>query len=51
MPEARALVARSIDERETYWQFSKSPAWAPFLADADGHAMLHAVGYSGGTDS
>ena len=47
MDEARALVARGIAEHDVYWQFSKGPAWAPFLADADGAAMLRAIGYGG----
>jgi len=42
MAEARALVARGIAEHEVFWQFAKSPAWAPFRADAQGAAMLHA---------
>ncbi|HXF25035.1 MAG TPA: protein kinase [Gemmatimonadaceae bacterium] len=42
MTEARALVARGIAEHEVFWQFAKSPAWAPFRADAEGAAMLHA---------
>ncbi len=45
MDQARALVARGMAEHEPYWQFAKSPAWAPFLADPEGAAMLHAVGY------
>jgi len=42
---ALALVARGIAEREPYWQFAKSPAWAPFCADPKGAAMLRPVGY------
>lgn len=43
--EARALVARGIGEHEVFWQFAKSPAWAPFRADAEGAAMLHALAF------
>jgi len=42
---ARTLVARAIAEHETYWQFAKSPAWAPFRADPEGAAMLRELGY------
>jgi len=45
MAEARALVARGIAEHEVFWQFAKSPAWAPFRADSEGAAMLHALGF------
>ena len=48
MDVARTLVARGIRERESYWQFAKSPAWAPFLADPEGAAMLRALGYCRG---
>lgn len=45
MPKAREFVARGIGEHETYFQFAKSPAWAPFLCDPEGAAMLRAIGY------
>ncbi|AHG93294.1 protein kinase (plasmid) [Gemmatirosa kalamazoonensis] len=45
LAEARALVARGIAEHDTGWQFSKSPAWAPFKSDPAGAAMLRALGY------
>jgi hypothetical protein len=45
LAEARALVARGIAEHEVFWQFAKSPAWAPFRADAEGAAMLHALAF------
>ena len=38
--EARAMVARGIEARDTYLLFWKSPAWAPFRADPEGLAML-----------
>jgi len=44
-PTSRALVAHRMAEHEPYWQFAKSPAWAPLLANPEGAAMLHAVGY------
>jgi len=44
--EARTLVARGIAEHEVWWQFAKSPAWAPFRADPEGAAMLHAIGFA-----
>jgi len=43
--ESRSLIATGISEREAYWQFNKSPAWAPFLADPEGVAMLRATGF------
>jgi serine/threonine-protein kinase len=43
--QARALVAHGIAEHEVSWQFSKSPAWAPFKSDPDGAAMLRALGH------
>jgi serine/threonine-protein kinase len=43
--EARALVARGVAEHDAGWQFSKSPAWAPFKSDPGGAAMLRALGY------
>jgi TolB-like protein len=46
MAEARALVARGIAERDSYWQFAKSPAWAPFLADPEGAALLRPLGFA-----
>jgi hypothetical protein len=45
MVEARMLVARGIAEHEAFWQFARSPAWAPFRADPQGAAMLHAHGF------
>jgi hypothetical protein len=46
METARALVARGIEAREVWWSFSASPAWAAFLADDEGRAMLRAVGFA-----
>ena len=51
MPKARELVARGISEHETYFQFAKSPAWAPFLSDPQGAAMLGAIGYCRGASA
>jgi serine/threonine-protein kinase len=45
LSEARTMVARAITEHETYWQFAKSPAWAPFRADPEAAAMLRELGY------
>jgi eukaryotic-like serine/threonine-protein kinase len=45
LDEARAFVARGVAEHDTGWQFSKSPAWAPFKSDPGGAAMLRALGY------
>lgn len=42
--DARALVARGIDARESYLVFWKSPAWGPFLADAEGLKLLRSIG-------
>ena len=44
--EARTLVARGIAEHEPYWQWAKCPAWAAFVADPTGTAMLRALGYA-----
>jgi hypothetical protein len=46
MAEARRLVALGIEQHEMWWQFAKSPAWAPFLADADGAAMIRKYGFA-----
>jgi tetratricopeptide (TPR) repeat protein len=43
--QARALVAHGIAEHEVSWQFSKSPAWAPFKSDPQGAAMLRGLGH------
>jgi hypothetical protein len=43
--EARVLVARGVAEHDVGWQFSKSPAWAPFKSDPGGAAMLRALCY------
>ena len=51
MPKARELVARGLSEHETYFQFAKSPAWAPFLSDPEGAAMLRAIGYCCGSSA
>jgi len=51
MPKARELVARGISEHETYFEFARSPAWAPFLADPQGAAMLRAIGYCRGASA
>ena len=45
LPAARALVARGIAQHEAYVAFAKWAAWRPFRADAEGAAMLAAVGY------
>jgi serine/threonine-protein kinase len=50
-PKARELVARGISEHENYFQFAKSPAWAPFLSDPEGAAMLRAIGYCRGASA
>jgi eukaryotic-like serine/threonine-protein kinase len=44
--EARALLARSIADRETYWQFT-TPAFATLLTDPGSAAMLRAVHFQG----
>ena len=46
MDDARALVSRGIEEHEPWWQFSASPAWAAFRADAEGAAMLRRQGFA-----
>jgi Flp pilus assembly protein TadD len=46
MPEARRLVALGIEQHEMWWQFAKSPGWAPFRADAEGAAMLRRYGFA-----
>ena len=51
MPKARELVARGIGEHENYFQFAKSPAWAPFRSDPEGAAMLGAIGYCRGASA
>ncbi len=45
LPEARALLARGIADHEIYWQFAKSPAWAPLVADPEGASMLRVIGF------
>jgi len=46
MPEARRLLALGIEQHEMWWQFSSSPAWAAFRADAEGKAMLARYGFA-----
>ena len=46
MAAARRLVALGIEQHEMWWQFSNSPAWAPFRADAEGAAMLRKYGFA-----
>lgn len=46
MAEARRLVALGIVQHEMWWQFAKAAAWAPFLADAEGAAMLRTYGFA-----
>jgi tetratricopeptide (TPR) repeat protein len=46
MADARRLVALGIEQHEIWWQFAKSPAWAPFRADAEGAAMLGKYGFA-----
>jgi tetratricopeptide (TPR) repeat protein len=46
MPEARRLVALGIEQHEMWWQFSSSPAWEAFRADAKGAAMLRTYGFA-----
>ena len=46
MPEARRLLALGIEQHEMWWQFSSSPAWAAFRADAAGKAMLARYGFA-----
>jgi hypothetical protein len=46
MAEARRLVALGIEQHEIWWQFAKAPAWGPFLADAEGTAMLRRYGFA-----
>jgi tetratricopeptide (TPR) repeat protein len=45
MMEARRRVALGIEQHEIWWQFSSSPAWAAFRADAEGMQMLQANGF------
>jgi serine/threonine-protein kinase len=42
--QARSLVARGIEARDTALLFWKSPAWAPFRADPEGLALLQSAG-------
>jgi serine/threonine-protein kinase len=44
--EARRHVALGIEQHEIWWHFAKSPAWAPFRADAEGAAMLAKYGFA-----
>ena len=44
LDEARPLVRRGIDARESYVAFWKDPAWGPFLADPEGRQMLKDAG-------
>jgi len=44
--EARRLLALGIEQHEMWWQFSSSPAWAAFRADAEGKAMLARYGFA-----
>ena len=46
MTEARRLVALGIEQHEVWWQFAKSPGWAPFRADAEGATMLGKYGFA-----
>ena len=46
MVEARRLAALGIEQHEMRWEFSQSPAWAPFRADAEGVAMLKTYGFA-----
>jgi tetratricopeptide (TPR) repeat protein len=46
MDEARALLARGIEEHEVGWQFARSPAWEAMRSDPEGNAMLRAFGYA-----
>jgi serine/threonine-protein kinase len=46
MAEARRLVTLGIEQHEVWWQFSKSPAWAAFRADAEGVEMLRSYGFA-----
>jgi hypothetical protein len=39
-------VALGIEQHEIWWQFAKSPAWAPFHADAEGRTMLGTYGFA-----
>ena len=45
LAEARELVARGIATHEAYCAFGRWTAWAPFLADPEGAAMLRALGF------
>ena len=44
LEEARSMVARGIEARDTYLLFWKSPAWDTFRADPEGLAMLRNAG-------
>ena len=44
LEEARALVARGIEARDSYLAFETCPAWSPFRADEEGRKLLDAAG-------
>ncbi len=44
LDEARALVARGIEARESYLAFPTCPAWGPLRADEEGRKLLDAAG-------
>ena len=44
LDEARTLVARGIEARESYVAFESCPAWGPLRADAEGRKLLDAAG-------
>ena len=46
MAEARRHTALGIEQHEMWWQFSSSPAWEAFRADAKGAAMLRTYGFA-----
>jgi serine/threonine-protein kinase len=44
LDEARALVARGIEARESYLAFPTCPAWGPLRGDEEGRKLLDAAG-------
>jgi hypothetical protein len=42
--EARELLQRGIDARESYLSFESCPAWGPLRNDTEGRRMLDAAG-------
>jgi serine/threonine-protein kinase len=44
LEEARALVARGIEARDSYLAFESCPAWSPLRADEEGRKLLDAAG-------